>query len=88
MRKNCKANLRKAGKQYVIVQHALAGSGMSTVYTLNSTASYLWEQLGDREFTTWTLVHLLCEKFEVDEDVARQDIERLIDEWRKLELIC
>lgn len=84
MRKRITGNLRKVGKNYMIVGH---DEKHSNVYTLNATAAYLWQEIGNEEFSTDKLVNLLCRKYDVDAITAETDIRSLILEWGKLGLI-
>ena len=87
MKKRKDLALRKIGKQYMIVENSDNTINLTNVYTLNGSAAYLWEQIGDDEFDTSTLVHLLCEKYEVEENIAQEDAESLIHEWQSLGLV-
>ena len=79
--------LRKIGKQYMIVENAPNTENETNVYTLNATAGYLWERIGNEEVTKERLVELLCEKYDVDKEMAGKDIEVLLAEWKKMGLL-
>lgn len=85
IKKNLK--LRKIGKQYMIVENAPNTENETNVYTLNATAGYLWESIGNEEVTKERLVELLCEKYDVDKEMAEKDIETLLAEWKKMGLL-
>lgn len=57
------------------------------VYTLNSTAAALWKWVQGREFTSADLTDYLCEHYEVNCEVAQQDVERLLVEWKNFGLL-
>jgi hypothetical protein len=60
---------------------------LSTVYTLNSSAAWLWEQLKGKEFTIDTIVDLLCENYDVDIEQAKSDAEILLQDFQKQGLL-
>ena len=76
-------SLRKIGKQYLIVDTEHARVNFSRVFTLNETAAWLWEKIGDRPFTPEQLTEWLCQSYEVETETARRDVEQLLDEWKK-----
>lgn len=59
----------------------------SKLITLNDTAAYLWEAIGEGEFSADSLTALLLEKYDVSEDTARKDVEALIGKWNELGMI-
>jgi len=60
---------------------------LSTVYTLNSSAAWLWEQLKGKEFNIDSIVDLLCENYNVDIDQAKSDAEILLQDFQKQGLL-
>lgn len=79
--------LRKVGSQYMIAANCEGCDNQTNVYTLNKTAAYLWEKVAGRDFEEETLVGLLCEKYEIDEYTASQDVKSLIESWKQTGLI-
>lgn len=79
--------LRKVGRKYMIVDHSVDGSNQSNVYTLNATAGYLWEKIGNLTFNHDMLTAWICEKYDVEPEQCRDDIDMLVNEWKKLGLI-
>lgn len=69
----------------------IAGSGDSLDYTqavsLNDSAAFLIEEVRDRDFTAEDWVTLLTERYDVDQERARQDIDQLIEMLRQAEVI-
>ena len=50
--------------------------------SLNDTAAYLWEQLEeDSDIDSLTLA--LCKQYDVEQEVARHDVEAILEEWIK-----
>lgn len=60
---------------------------LSTVYTLNSSAAWLWEELKGKEFTMDTIVELLCENYDVSKEQAQSDAEILLQDFQNQGLV-
>ncbi len=79
--------LRKIGRQYMIVEASAEKANMSYVYSLNHTAAQLWEQLSKGDSTVEELSDWLAGLYGVDSGVARRDVERQLTAWEKFGLI-
>ena len=55
----------------------------SKLINLNESATYLWEALVGKVFSVEDMAALLCQEYDVDEEVALQDAKTLLDEWVK-----
>ncbi|MFD2743225.1 MULTISPECIES: PqqD family protein [Sphingobacterium] len=71
--------LRKIGKDYIIVEPGQDKVDLSKVYTLNETAAWLWEELHPQEFSKEDMVKKLVEEYDVTEEQANKDIQKLLD---------
>ncbi|WON96182.1 PqqD family protein [Sphingobacterium sp. Lzh-3] len=79
--------LRTIGADHLIVDPSQDMVDLSTVYTLNSSAAWLWEQLKGKEFNNDTIVDLLCENYDVDIEQAKSDAEILLQDFQKQGLL-
>jgi len=79
--------LRTIGSDHLIVDPSQDMVDLSTVYTLNSSAAWLWEQLKGKEFNIEGIVELLCENYDVDIDQAKSDAETLLQDFQKQGLL-
>jgi len=79
--------LRTIGSDHLIVDPSQDMVDLSTVYTLNSSAAWLWEQLKGKEFNIDGIVELLCENYDVDIDQAKSDAETLLQDFQKQGLL-
>lgn len=79
--------LRKIGRQYMIVEASAENANMSYVYSLNHTAAELWEQLSKGDFTPEELAGWLAGLYGIDPAEAHRDVERQLGDWRKFGLI-
>ena len=69
-------------------EHIVVGEGINVVdfnkmLTLNDSAAWLWEQVQGRDFTSADLVGLLMEKYEVEEQRAAEDVDKLLQTWQQ-----
>lgn len=79
--------LRHVGDDYIIVEPGQDQIDMSKVYTLNETAAWLWEQLQSSDFSIADVTNLLLERYDVDEQTAATDAEKLIEIFQKQGLL-
>jgi len=88
MRTKTGFNLREVCGQQIIVAEGKENIDFSNIIVLNESSAYLWRCIQDKEsFTNEDLVELLMEEYEVDEDQARADVEKLIGQWKQYEMI-
>lgn len=73
--------LRKLCRENIVVGEGLEQVNFNKMVVLNDTAAYLWEQVADREFTVAELTELLLAKYDVSEEIASADAQKLADNW-------
>jgi hypothetical protein len=64
---------RKTGNEYVLVPVTGNIADMDSVYTLNETGAFIWEQIDGKSSLEEIAVKVKAE-FEVDEDIAIADV--------------
>lgn len=79
--------LRHIGREYMIVDPGQGTVDMTSVYTLNEVAAWLWQQLENREFTCIQMVDLLTARYEVEREQAEKDVETLVKDLLRKGLI-
>jgi len=79
--------LRNVCGENVIVADGIENIDFSKIISMNESAAYLWNKIGDSNFDTETLVALLLNEYEVDETTARNDAEQLIKKWLEAGII-
>jgi len=80
--------LRQVCGENVIVGEGLEAINFGKLLSLNETAAWLWQQaakMGD--FTIDSLVAKLLEEYDVTEDVARNDVSNIVNEWLKVAVV-
>jgi methyltransferase-like protein len=77
---------RKTGNEYVLVPIANNIADMNSVYTLNETGAFLWEQL-DGKKSVKDLIDALISEYDVDYETAASDVLLFIEEMSKYLII-
>lgn len=74
--------------EYIIVPAGVENVDYSKIISLNETAAYLWENVAAKaSFTIDDLVELLLAEYEVEEEIAREDCELIVERWKEMELL-
>jgi len=71
--------LRRIGSEYVIIVPGHESVDLTEVFTLNETSAWIWEQLKNKEFTSETVVELMLQHYDVDQDRAMKDVQAFLD---------
>ena len=80
--------LRELGGDYILIGESVELVNFNNLITFNETAAYLWQQVEGKEFDVEELTQLLLSEYEVSEDIAREDAQATIDDWREIGIIC
>ena len=74
--------------EYIIVPAGSENVDYSKIISLNETAAYLWENVVTKDsFTIDDMTALLLAEYEVEENVAREDCEMIVECWKEMELV-
>lgn len=65
---------------------ALLHLGYNTYFTVNQTASTLWVALAEPKSLS-ELVDVVTDKFDVEPDLCRRDIQALLDQMKAAEIV-
>lgn len=79
--------IRSIAGESVIVSVGTLNVNLTKVISLNPTSVWLWDQLGDGEFTEKRVAELLVENYDVDPDTALADSRVWIGSLRKAGLL-
>lgn len=81
-------NLREVCGEHIIVAEGDENIDFSNIISMNESSAYLWEEVQNREFFTIdSLVELLCNQYEIDENTARKDATTLASQWAAASII-
>lgn len=79
--------LRELGGDYILIGESVELVNFNDLITFNETAAYLWQKVEGKEFDVEELTQLLLSEYEVSEDIAREDAQATIDDWREIGII-
>lgn len=77
---------RKTGNEYVLVPVTSNIADMNSVYTLNETGAFIWEQI-DGEKTVKEIVEALIAEYDISGETANNDVFEFIDDLKKYIII-
>lgn len=77
---------RKTGNEYVLVPVTDNIADMNSVYTLNETGAFIWEQI-DGKNNINNIIEKLTAEFDIDTDTARNDVLAFLNEMNKYLII-
>jgi len=77
---------RKTGNEYVLVPVTNNIADMNSVYTLNETGAFIWEQINGKR-NIEEIISLLTDEYDIDNKKAEEDVFSFIDNMRKYLII-
>jgi hypothetical protein len=77
---------RKTGNEYVLVPITNNIADMNSVYTLNETGAFIWDQM-DGEKTLEEIISALTVEYDIDSANAETDVFSFIDNMSKYLII-
>ena len=75
--------IREMAGEHIVVMPGRYGADMTRVVALNASSLYLWEALGDRDFTVEDAARLLVERYDVDDATALRDAGAWLERLRE-----
>lgn len=79
--------LRELGGDYILIGESAELVNFNNIITFNEAAAYLWQNIQGKDFDVETLTQLLLEEYDVTEDIAREDAQATIDDWKEIGII-
>jgi methyltransferase-like protein len=77
---------RKTGNEYVLVPITNNIADMNSVYTLNETGAFIWEQI-DGERTLGAIIEAMTDEYDIDHLTAESDVFLFIENMSKYLII-
>lgn len=81
MKKKTGFYLRNVLGENVVVAEGVENIDFSKIISMNDSAAFLWQQIGEEPFTVDDLVGYFCGEYNVDEQTAKADAEALVQQW-------
>jgi hypothetical protein len=79
--------LRKVGDEYIISGEGLGQVNLNRIFSLNSTAAFLWQSIEGKDFNAATLSDLLVNQYHIDASLAQRDAQAILNEWIKAGIV-
>lgn len=80
--------LREICGENVILSHGMDNIDFSKIISLNETAAFLWKEAIGKDFVAEQLVAALLDAYDVAEDIARLDVEKVLSTWKEIGLLA
>jgi hypothetical protein len=77
---------RKTGNEYVLVPITNNIADMHSVYTLNETGAFIWEQINGKR-NVEEIISALSDEYDIDQKSAEEDVFAFIDNMGKYLII-
>lgn len=87
MKKNQGFELRSLCGERFLMATGMENIEVNNMVVMNDTAVFLWEAMGDGEFTAEELVDRITAEYEVTAEDARKDVEAFIADMAKAGVI-
>jgi hypothetical protein len=78
---------RKTGNEYVLVPITNNIADMNSVYTLNETGAFIWEQI-DGKKNVGEIIAALTDEYEIDKEKAEEDVFQFIENLSEYLITC
>ena len=79
--------LRSLGKEFILVAEGLEAVDFSRMISMNESAAFLWKEVEDKDFDVEMLITLLMDNYDIDREMAQNDVAGLIESWSAAGLI-
>lgn len=79
--------LREVCGEYVVVAYGMKNIDFSKVINLNESAADMWKAVVGKEFTVEDLKNTLLDTYDVSEEQAFADAQRVAAEWKEIGLV-
>ena len=80
-------SLRNICGENVVIAGGIENIDFSKIISMNESSAYLWQQIGDKDFTVDDLADYLCQEYEVDQATALADAKTVVEQWRDAGII-
>lgn len=87
MRINDRMKVRDVVGEHIIIMQSTDKVDMTRVMALNETALFLFNELQGRDFEADDAVRLLTDNYEVSDEVARRDVEKILADMKKHNIV-
>lgn len=79
--------LREIAGEYILIPTGSTTQEFNGLITINDVAAFVWKNI-EKVNSVDELISMVLDEYDVDEDVARNDIEEFIQQLKKAEMIA
>lgn len=79
--------LREIAGEYILIPTGTTTQEFNGLITINDVAAFVWKNI-EKVNSVDELISMVLDEYDVDEDVARNDIEEFIQQLKKAEMIA
>lgn len=79
--------MRSLGREHIVLPEDGSLVNFNKMISFNSSAAYLWEAVGESDFTVSTLEKLLKDKYDVDDGTAALDADKIANSWKEIGIV-
>lgn len=79
--------LRQITPKSFVLEDSGAGILSNKMITFNSTAAYLWNSIGNKDFSLQDVVELLVNKYTIPREIAEEDSKTIIRAWTQASIV-
>lgn len=87
MKLNSDYRLRRLAGDWMLIYEGLEVVDFSSMYVLNETSAWMWEQCQGKDFTEEDMVAWLLSEYDVDRETAAADVASIVERWRSAGMI-
>lgn len=80
-------NLKNVCGVNVVVAEGEKNIDFDSIFSLNETGAFLWREALKGDFTIDSLTDALTREYEVETDVAKEDVRQFVEELNKQQLL-
>lgn len=79
--------LREIAGEYILIPTGTTTQEFNGLITINDVAAFVWKNI-EKVNSVDELISMVLDEYDVDEDVARNDIEEFIQQLKKADMIA
>lgn len=79
--------LREICGEYLIIAHGRENIDFTKVITLNESAADVWKAVVGKTFTVDDMRIAITDLYDIDDDTALKDSEKLLTQWKEAGLL-
>lgn len=79
--------LRQITPESFVLEDSGTGILSNKMITFNSTAAYLWNSIGNRDFSLEDIIELLVNEYSIPKEIAEEDSKTILRAWTQASIV-